>query len=64
MDITFADPRDVPEVNGSNCRNSSNLSFDLVFATTSLSAAAPSLPSTSYLAFTPLLLAGLVALLV
>lgn len=41
VDITFANPEDVPEVNASNCFNSTDLSFDLVFSTSSLSSAAP-----------------------
>lgn len=39
VDITFADPKDVPEVNASNCFNSSDIGFNLVFATISLSGA-------------------------
>lgn len=39
VDITFAEPKDVPEVNASNCFNSSDIGFNLVFATTSLSGA-------------------------
>ncbi|KAA6413690.1 MAG: hypothetical protein FRX48_02051 [Lasallia pustulata] len=39
VDITFADPKDVPEVNSSNCFNSSQIGFNLVFSTTSLSGA-------------------------
>lgn len=35
VDITFADPVDVAEVNSSNCFNSSTISFANVFATTS-----------------------------
>ncbi|MCJ1429354.1 hypothetical protein MMC29_007267 [Sticta canariensis] len=38
VDITFADPKDVPEVNESNCANTSNIGFELVFSTESLSA--------------------------
>ncbi|MCJ1466710.1 hypothetical protein MMC07_005330 [Pseudocyphellaria aurata] len=37
VDITFADPKDVPEVNESNCANTSNIGFELVFSTESLS---------------------------
>ncbi|EHY60482.1 hypothetical protein HRR83_000240 [Exophiala dermatitidis] len=36
VDITFADPEDVPEVNASNCFNSSQITSDLIFTTTSL----------------------------
>ncbi|KAI9793556.1 MAG: hypothetical protein M1816_007989 [Peltula sp. TS41687] len=31
VDITFADPHDVPEVNDSNCRNTSNIGFNQVY---------------------------------
>jgi len=36
-DITFADPKDVPEVNKSNCENTTNIGFELVFSTISFS---------------------------
>ena len=38
MDITFADPKDVPEVTPDNCANSSDITFDYVYSTTSLNA--------------------------
>jgi len=37
VDITFADPKDVAEVNETNCFNSSDIGFNLVFTTSSLS---------------------------
>ncbi|KAF1354016.1 hypothetical protein BDV97DRAFT_347919 [Delphinella strobiligena] len=37
VDVTLADPADVAEVNSSNCFNSSDISFELYFAATSLS---------------------------
>jgi len=37
VDITFAEPEDVPEVNSSNCFNSSQISFATVFAVDSQS---------------------------
>ncbi|KAF2205935.1 hypothetical protein GQ43DRAFT_427590 [Delitschia confertaspora ATCC 74209] len=44
VDITFADPKDVAEVNSSNCFNSTgtedNIGFNLVFASKSLNSAA------------------------
>jgi hypothetical protein len=40
VDITFADPKDVPEVNETNCFNSSDISFELVFTTSALSSGA------------------------
>ncbi len=42
MDITFADPKDVPEVTEENCANTTNIGFELVFTTRSESSAAPS----------------------
>ena len=65
VDITFADPTDVPEVNSSNCFNSSDIGFNLVFTTTSLSGADAvfSRPAT-WLASIPLAAALLWALLV
>ncbi|KAI5207794.1 hypothetical protein E4T39_01672 [Aureobasidium subglaciale] len=39
-DVTLADPVDVPEVNASNCFNSSDLSFQLVYATGNLTSGA------------------------
>lgn len=36
MDITFADPQDVAEVTRDNCFNSSDISFDHIFAASSL----------------------------
>ncbi|KAL8694701.1 MAG: hypothetical protein Q9218_000712 [Villophora microphyllina] len=47
VDITFADPKEVPEVNETNCANSTDIGFDLVFSTSSLtSAAAPTVSRT------------------
>ncbi|OAP65663.1 hypothetical protein AYL99_01635 [Fonsecaea erecta] len=37
VDITFAEPEDVPEVNASNCFNSSQITSNLIFTTSSLS---------------------------
>ncbi|KIW70627.1 hypothetical protein PV04_02879 [Phialophora macrospora] len=36
VDITFAEPEDVPEVNASNCFNSSQITSDLIFTTSAL----------------------------
>ncbi|MCJ1376760.1 hypothetical protein MMC20_008005 [Loxospora ochrophaea] len=58
VDITFADPKDVPEVNASNCANSSDIGFQQVFTTTSLSGAeALYSPPASLLASIPLFVA-------
>ncbi|KAL8911638.1 MAG: hypothetical protein Q9171_003245 [Xanthocarpia ochracea] len=57
VDITFADPKDVPEVNEVNCVNSSAIGFDLVFSTESLTSAATpaTLRITSWIASLPLI---------
>lgn len=39
VDITFADPKDVPEVNETNCFNSSQITSNLIFTTAALSSA-------------------------
>ncbi|MCJ1383937.1 hypothetical protein MMC17_007051 [Xylographa soralifera] len=39
VDITFADPTDVAQVNASNCQNSTDIGFELVYSTTSLGGA-------------------------
>lgn len=57
VDITFAEPEDVPEVNASNCFNSSQISSDLIFTTTSLKeeesgSNAPELSTNRYAYFT------------
>ena len=65
VDITFEEPGhpDIPEVNASNCFNSSQLKYDLVFTTTSLSVEDGSTSSaepriTSAMGWTALLVAG------
>ncbi len=66
VDIEFAEPADVAEVNESNCFNSSDISFQLVFSTSALSQAVPhssSIPSSHLLATVPLIILGLVGLL-
>ncbi len=45
VDITFADPKDVPEVNETNCSNSTDIGFQFVFSTNNLKSDA--LPSIS-----------------
>jgi len=42
VDITFAEPQDVPEVNSTNCFNSSDIGFNNVFTTQGISAAVSS----------------------
>lgn len=39
VDIVFADPADVPEVNDTNCFNDSAMGFNAVFTTTSMNSA-------------------------
>ncbi|KAI4203762.1 MAG: hypothetical protein LQ350_001588 [Teloschistes chrysophthalmus] len=62
VDITFADPKDVPEVNETNCVNSTDIGFDLVFSTSSLISAASSRTTTTvaWMASLPLVVAGVV----
>ena len=40
MDITFADPADVNEVNKTNCWNSSEITFQTIFQSAALTAGA------------------------
>ncbi|KAI4740793.1 hypothetical protein E4T50_08775 [Aureobasidium sp. EXF-12298] len=58
-DVTLADPADVPEVNASNCFNSSDLSFQLIYATGNLSSGAlPTAIASSTISLTlPMLIA-------
>lgn len=43
VDITFADPKDVAEVNETNCFNSSQISSNLIFTTEALASGSPAL---------------------
>jgi len=66
VDITFADPKDVAAVTNSTCYNSSDVGFQTVFTSASLTGAAePSVPRglSSYLIMAPLLLSTVWALL-
>lgn len=57
VDITFAEPEDVPEVNSSNCFNSSTISFATIFASTIQSESSSLIaPSTTTLLTTALAL--------
>lgn len=51
MDITFAEPGSplIQEVNSSNCQNTTDIDFDLVFTTSGLTAAASTLNPVSRL---------------
>ncbi|KAL9579522.1 MAG: hypothetical protein Q9212_005063 [Teloschistes hypoglaucus] len=61
VDITFADPKDVPEVNETNCVNSTDIGFDLVFSTSSLSSAAVATTSSrTWTASVSLVVAGVI----
>ncbi len=65
VDITFAEPEDVPEVNASNCFNSTQISSSLIFTTTDLQSAADLSVSTnrySYITTTLVVLIGLMVL--
>lgn len=48
VDITFADPEDVPEVNETNCYNSSQIQSNLIFTTDALSSDSVSLSTARY----------------
>ncbi|WPH04940.1 Hypothetical protein R9X50_00783700 [Acrodontium crateriforme] len=58
VDLTLADPSEVAEVNSSNCYNSSDIGFNLVFTSQSLTAGASSMasPTTSLVILTALVL--------
>lgn len=58
VDIIFAEPTNVPEVNRSNCFNSSDIGFNNVFSTSAVSGADISTPF-SLAVLAPLLLLGL-----
>ena len=60
VDITFADPADVPEVNETNCFNSSDIRFALVFATSSLTSDA--LPAAQSYHFLTIIAASMLGL--
>ena len=63
VDITFAEPEDVPEVTPDNCANSSDISFQYVFQTSSLTSGADSLSSSrTWLASIPLAAAMMFAM--
>ncbi|MCJ1448488.1 MAG: hypothetical protein MMC23_009005 [Stictis urceolatum] len=63
VDITFADPKDVAEVNKSNCQNSTDIQFVNVFTTTSLTNDASPRSPISVLSSVPLIAAMVYALL-
>ncbi|KAI1622416.1 hypothetical protein EDD37DRAFT_610840 [Exophiala viscosa] len=63
VDITFAEPEDVPEVNKSNCFNSTQITSDLIFTTSDLASGAPKSTSRySYATTALVVLLGLVML--
>jgi len=63
VDITFADPSDVAEVNATNCQNSTDIGFQLVYSTTSLGGASLISRPSSLLVSIPLITVLLWALL-
>lgn len=48
VDLTLADPSEVAEVNRSNCYNSSDIGFNLVFTSQSLTSGSSALASPAY----------------
>lgn len=65
MDITFAEPEDVPEVTPDNCANSSDISFQYVYYTNITSSAEPLFSSkSSWMATIPLAVAVTMAMMI
>ncbi|MCJ1358300.1 MAG: hypothetical protein MMC33_008299 [Icmadophila ericetorum] len=54
VDITFADPSEVEPVTADNCQNSSDIGFNLVFATTSLTGVGSLTQPSSLMVWIPL----------
>lgn len=57
VDITFAEPHDVAEVNETNCKNTTDpnslIQFDTVFTTSSLTSRASFFPASGLMATLP-----------
>ena len=62
VDITFADPKDVPEVNETNCFNSTQITSNLIFTSAALESDSTVLPTRSH-AFVSLAVATLLVFL-
>lgn len=62
VDVTLTEPEEVELITKDNCYNSSNLAFNLVYATTPIGSAAPAILSTPSTAAFALLAAALVSL--
>jgi hypothetical protein len=62
VDVTLTEPEEVEEITKDNCYNSSNLAFNLVYATTPIGSAAPATFSTSSTAAFALLAAAMVSM--
>jgi hypothetical protein len=62
VDVTLTEPEEVELITKDNCYNSSNLAFNLVYATTPIGSAAPATLSTPSTAAFALLAAALVSM--
>lgn len=62
MDITFADPKDVPEVTPDNCANTSNIALQYVYSTSSQTSDAETALSSKVTLMTSIPLAVMVML--
>jgi hypothetical protein len=62
VDITFAEPEDVPKVTPDNCANTSNIGFQYTYSTNLSSGAEPMILSTRTTWLASLPLAAMVAL--
>jgi len=60
VDITFADPKDVAEVNETNCFNSSDISFNNVYSMAIASTTSSATKAISQLSLLPIAFAGLI----
>lgn len=63
VDIEFADPKDVEEVTRDNCFNSSDLEFNLIYATKPIEESAASRVVSGGMMMIPVVVAGLMSLL-
>jgi hypothetical protein len=62
VDVTLTEPEEVEEITKDNCYNSSNLAFNLVYATSPIGSAASATFSTSSTAAFALLAAAVVTM--
>jgi hypothetical protein len=63
VDVTLTEPEEVEVITKDNCYNSSNLAFNLVYATTSIGNAAPATVPTASTAALALFAAAVVSMI-